>query len=169
MNNAMNIGKLAAATNTPVETIRYYERSGLMPPAARSTGNYRVYTPADAERLAFIRQCRALDMSLDEIRTLLGFADAPAGACAAVNTLLDEHIGHVVQRIDELRRLERQLRTLRKLCHENGAQATAIGDAAAPCGILAGLAQPGVEEGGKAAGPASAHLGGTHARRKARS
>ena len=164
----MNIGKLAEATNTPVETIRYYERSGLMPAPARSSGNYRVYTPTHAERLAFIRQCRALDMSLDEIHTLLALADAPEGACAAVNSLLDEHIDHVAQRIDALRRLERQLRALRKRCDEQGSAATPVSATTAQCGILTGLAQAGGERSGKASDPVSAHIGGAHARRKTR-
>ncbi|HEX5803866.1 MAG TPA: Cd(II)/Pb(II)-responsive transcriptional regulator [Azospira sp.] len=150
----MKIGELAAATGTPADTIRYYERAGLMPAPARSDGNYRVYTAAHAERLAFIRQCRSLDMSLAEIGTLLAFVDAPDGPCDAVNTVLDAHIGHVEQRIGELRRLERQLRTLRAAC--------AVPGTAARCGILAGLAQ------GETSPPrperADRHIGGAHAK-----
>ena len=66
----MRIGNLAEATGTPVETIRFYEREGLIPAAQRSDNNYRMYTAAHAERLAFIRHCRNLDMTLDENRTL---------------------------------------------------------------------------------------------------
>jgi DNA-binding transcriptional MerR regulator len=71
----MRIGELAQASGTPVETIRFYEREGLLPTAARTEGNYRIYTPHHAERLAFIRQCRSLDMTLDEVRVLLRFKD----------------------------------------------------------------------------------------------
>ena len=67
----MRIGPLAEATGTPVETIRFYEREGLIPPARRTENNYRLYTAAHAERLAFIRHYRNLDMTLDEIRSLL--------------------------------------------------------------------------------------------------
>ena len=66
----MRIGDLAEATGTPVETIRFYEREGLIAPPRRSDNNYRMYQPAHAERLAFIRQCRSLDMALDEVRAL---------------------------------------------------------------------------------------------------
>lgn len=128
----MKIGELAAATATPVETIRYYERAGLLVAPARSgSGNYRRYGEADQQRLAFIRRCRALDMTLDEVRTLLAFIDAPGPDCERVNGLLDEHIGHVAARIAELKRLERQLRELRARC-------VALGSGAA-CGILQGL------------------------------
>jgi DNA-binding transcriptional MerR regulator len=73
----MRIGDLAEATGTAVETIRFYEREGLIPAAQRADNNYRMYTAAHAERLAFIRHCRNLDMTLDEIRTLLRLRDAP--------------------------------------------------------------------------------------------
>ncbi|MFT3721450.1 Cd(II)/Pb(II)-responsive transcriptional regulator [Pseudorhodoferax sp.] len=128
----MKIGQLATATDTPVETIRYYERAGLLPAAPRTAGNYRDYDAAHVQRLSFIRHCRALDMALEEIRTLLRFQDAPGGDCAGVNALLDAHIGHVAQRIRELRALERQLRALRGQCRE--------AQAAADCGILKSLA-----------------------------
>jgi len=112
----MRIGDLAGATGTPVETIRYYEREGLIPAAQRSDNNYRLYSAVHAERLAFIRQCRNLDMTLNEIRSLLRLRDAPSENCGAVNALLDEHIGHVAQRIRELRTLERDLKALRARC-----------------------------------------------------
>ncbi len=112
----MRIGDLAQATGTPVETIRFYEREGLIPAARRAENNYRVYTAAHVERLAFIRHCRNLDMTLDEVRALLRLRDAPGGDCGEVNALLDAHIGHVAQRIRELRALERDLKTLRARC-----------------------------------------------------
>ena len=112
----MRIGNLAEATGTPVETIRYYEREGLIPAAQRSDNNYRLYTTAHAERLAFIRHCRNLDMTLDEIRSLLRLRDAPPENCGEINDLLDEHIGHVAKRIRELRALERDLKSLRARC-----------------------------------------------------
>jgi Cd(II)/Pb(II)-responsive transcriptional regulator len=112
----MRIGNLAEATGTPVETIRFYEREGLIPAAQRSDNNYRLYSAAHADRLAFIRQCRNLDMTLDEIRSLLRLRDAPSENCGAVNALLDEHIGHVAQRIRELRALEGDLKSLRARC-----------------------------------------------------
>lgn len=133
----MKIGDLARQTDTPVETIRFYEREGLLPAPARTGSNYRAYEASHAERLSFIRHCRNLDMTLDEIRTLLRFKDHPEADCGGVNDLLDEHIGHVSQRIRELRRLERQLKALRARC-------TAVDDTADHCGILNELSRPDV-------------------------
>lgn len=127
----MKIGALAEATGTPVETIRFYEREGLLPPPARAENNYRLYLPIHVERLAFVRQCRGLDMTLDEIRALIELRDSPAQDCGEINALLDEHIGHVAQRIRELRVLERDLKALRARCTSP--------HAVAECGILSGL------------------------------
>ena len=114
----MRIGELAKVTGTPIETIRFYEREKLVPPPARSEGNYRIYEALHEERLAFIRHCRSLDMALDEIRALLRFKDSPVENCGEVNALLDEHIEHVADRILELRGLEKQLKMLRQQCLE---------------------------------------------------
>ena len=127
----MKIGELAKAAGTQVETIRYYEREGLLPLANRTEGNYRVYDSAHAQRFAFIRHCRCLDMTLDEIRVLLRFKDAPKDNCGEVDQLLEAHITHVVTRIKELKLLERELRSLRAKCSDVGR--------AAACGILEGL------------------------------
>ena len=127
----MKIGELAKATGSLVETIRFYEREGLLPKAARTDANYRMYSQADAERLAFIRNCRNLDMTLNEIRALLSFRDAPAENCGDVNALLDEHIEHVAARIRELKSLEKDLKSLRAQC--------SAAKAARDCGILQGL------------------------------
>lgn len=148
----MKIGELATLTHTPVETIRYYEREGLLPQAARTGGNYRIYNEAQATRLSFIRHCRGLDMTLDEIRTLLRFKDAPTRNCGDVNALLDAHIGHVAARIRELRLLEKQLKSLREQCHE--------AQDAAHCGILNELTDIASRPGRPNAG----HVHGTHAR-----
>lgn len=133
----MKIGDLATLARTQVDTVRYYEREGLLPAAPRSEGNYRIYGPEHVERLAFIRHCRSLDMALEEVRVLLRFKDAPDAACGDVNALLDAHIGHVGARIHELQQLEEQLKGLRRQC-------TGIQDAA-HCGILGGLSAASVE------------------------
>ncbi len=112
----MRIGHLAEITGTPIATIRFYEREGLLPAAERADNNYRLYTTAHTERLSFIRHCRNLDMTLDEIRSLLQFKDAPPVDCSEVNKLLDAHIGHVAHRIRELRALEADLKELRARC-----------------------------------------------------
>lgn len=112
----MKIGELAHVSGTPVETIRFYEREALLPAPDRTESNYRIYTQSHAERLSFIRQCRNLDMALDEVRALLRLRDAPSPDCGGINTLLDDHIGHVAQRIRELRALEKDLKALRARC-----------------------------------------------------
>lgn len=149
----MKIGELARQTATQVETIRYYEREGLLPEAARTEGNYRIYGPSHVERLRFIRNCRSLDMSLDEIRVLLRFKDSPAENCKAVNDLLDDHIGHVAGRIQELQQLEQQLKELRELCQEV--------NNAGRCGILNELAQN-ARQHLKSKPDVSGHIHGAH-------
>lgn len=128
----MKIGELAQVAQCTVETVRYYEKEGLLPEPARTAGNFRVYGPAHLERLRFIRNCRALDMSHDEIHTLLKLADQPAEGCGAVNAVFDQHIAHVEERLQELAQLKRQLIVLRQRCSTE--QATD------DCGILQGLA-----------------------------
>ena len=114
--DVMKIGDLAHRTNTQVETIRFYERTGLLPEPGRNGSNYRIYGDEHTERLSFIRHCRGLDMTLDEIRVLLRFKDAPTESCREVNELLDQHIVHVAERVRELRQLEKQLKGLREAC-----------------------------------------------------
>lgn len=125
------IGELAAQTGASVETIRYYEQQNLLPAPARSDGNYRIYGDCHIKRLQFIRHCRSLDMTLDEIRRLLDFRDTPDGNCAGVNELLDKHIVHVAGRIKELKGLQAQLKQLRGQC--------AVSQSSKDCGILQGL------------------------------
>ncbi len=129
----MKIGDLSAQSGTPVETIRFYEREGLLPKPSRTISNYRIYEGPHVERLTFIRHCRSLDMALDETRALLALQAAPNESCEAVNNVLDEHIEHVAQRIRELTALKKQLVALRGQC----AQAKDV----AHCGILSGLGQ----------------------------
>ncbi|EKT4521661.1 cadmium resistance transcriptional regulator CadR [Pseudomonas putida] len=118
----MKIGELAKATDCAVETIRYYEREQLLPEPARTEGNYRLYTQAHVERLTFIRNCRTLDMTLDEIRSLLTLRDSPDGSCGSVNALIDDHIEHVQARIDGLMALQAQLVELRQRCNAKGSE-----------------------------------------------
>ena len=128
----MKIGELAQVAQCTVETVRYYEKEGLLPIPQRTVANYRSYGSVHSERLRFIRNCRALDMTHEEIRTLLRMLDRPADDCGAVNQLLDEHITHVDVRIGELLQLKQQLDELRRRC-----QIQKTMDA---CGILKGLA-----------------------------
>lgn len=118
MNPSFKIGELAKMTDCPVETIRYYEREELLSEPARSDGNYRLYTQEHVERLTFIRNCRSLDMTLDEIRSLLALRDSPQDQCENVNALIDEHIQHVNTRVASLQALQEQLVDLRQRCSE---------------------------------------------------
>ena len=154
----MKIGELAAATDTPVETIRFYEREGLIPEPARTESNYRTYSPAHTQRLGFIRQCRSLDMALDEIRVLLRFRDEPLENCGEVNKVLDEHIEHVTQRLRELRSLEAQLRELRALCRS--------AQSGQSCGILEHLNTASGSAGSRSRkpSPGHTHVGPVHGR-----
>ncbi|MBT9503447.1 MAG: Cd(II)/Pb(II)-responsive transcriptional regulator [Burkholderiaceae bacterium] len=155
----MKIGELAVATSTQIETIRFYEREGLIPAPGRSAGNYRQYEESHVQRLIFIRRCRSLDMALDEIRALLRFIDRPGADCGEVNQVLDDHIGHVAARIQELRQLEGELQELRSRC-----QSTNPGQ---PCEILRELNHPqGREPTPRAASDVHTHVGAVH-RRKA--
>ena len=124
----MKIGELAKKAGCQVETVRYYEREGLLPAPARSEGNYRLYGAQHLERLVFIRNCRTLDMTLEEIQRLLALRDLPHESCAGINSLVDEHIEHVQARIDSLQALRDQLTELRDRCNDpKGAE---------DCGIL---------------------------------
>jgi Cd(II)/Pb(II)-responsive transcriptional regulator len=124
----MRIGQLGSATGVDVETIRYYEKAGLLAPPARRDNGYRAYGAPHLERLTFIRHCRALDMSLAEIKRLLDFLDQPSAECGDVDRLIEEQLIRVRTRIDSLCALERQLAALRSCC--------AAPQTAADCGIL---------------------------------
>lgn len=135
----MRIGELATAAGTTVETVRYYEKEGLLPAPDRGLNNYRSYGPSHLERLRLIRNCRALDMTQDEIRAILSLADNHQAGCGPINELFDEHISHVDERIAELTQLKTQLTELRQRC------LSAHPDAE-NCGILHGLSEMQVEE-----------------------
>nr|WP_294865930.1 Cd(II)/Pb(II)-responsive transcriptional regulator [uncultured Pseudogulbenkiania sp.] len=149
----MKIGELAKQAGCPVETVRYYEREGLLPAAVRDqANNYRRYDHGHVERLTFIRRCRALDMTHGEIRALLQARVEPDASCESINELIDAHLQHVQARMAELQALERQLIDLRGQCL--AARATR------DCGILRELDQPGDVTWRGPATPAS-HLGGS--------
>ncbi|MFE8072446.1 Cd(II)/Pb(II)-responsive transcriptional regulator [Marinobacteraceae bacterium S3BR75-40.1] len=145
----MRIGQLARKAGCSVETLRYYEQRGLIPAPYRSASNYRYYGGDAVERVCFIRRCRDLDMTLDEIQQLLAIRDEPATACASVNQVVDAHLQHVSDRLAELQALKADLEQIQRQCNHDGT--------AADCGILQELQE---SEGGGGLKPG--HIPGAH-------
>jgi len=105
----LSIGQLASQTGTKVETIRFYEKNGLLPAPARTEGNYRAYEPDHLNRLSFIRRARDLGFSLDQIRALLALSDDKCQSCAAVDRIANEHRAEVERKIADLMALKGEL------------------------------------------------------------
>lgn len=122
----MKIGELATRAGCDVQTVRFYEREGLLEAPQREASGYRRYAERHLQRLQFIRHCRSLDIPLPEVRELLRLAAAPEQSCAQVDSLLDTHIAHVRQRLKALRTLEKQLVALRGRCDGDPSHACAI-------------------------------------------
>ena len=135
----MRIGELARRTDCDVETIRYYEKSGLMEEPRRNSAGYREYGPEHQERLQFIRHCRSLQMGLADIRLLLEQRSRPTAGCHRVNALIDRQIERIQAQMAALRTLEQQLTTLRHQCGEP--------HSIRECGILQHLAEPAGRQG----------------------
>lgn len=112
----MRISDLAKATNCDIETIRFYEKTGLLEPPPRATNGYREYQPQHQDRLLFIRQCRSLQMGLPEIKDLLQLKQQPKAGCHEVDKVLDQQIKRVQSQIQTLQLLEEQLVALRNRC-----------------------------------------------------
>lgn len=112
------IGAVSKHTGTNIETIRYYERIGLLPVPARSSGGYRQYGTAHLKRLNFIRRARALGFSIGEVRTLLRLADTRKRPCAEVRVVAEAHLKDVRAKIVDLRRMEKVLKATVARCAE---------------------------------------------------
>lgn len=112
----MKIGEIAKLTHTQVETIRYYEKEGLIAEPDRQENGYRAYGQSHLERLSFIRHCRSLDMPLAEIRLLVDFIDKPRRNCKDIDALVEEQLKRVKARLKSMRALEKQLEVLRARC-----------------------------------------------------
>lgn len=112
----MNIGRLSQLTGVSSETIRYYEKEKLMPPAARSANNYRIYDQIHVERLTFIKNCRAFDMTHDEIHQILNEVSQADSDCSAINHIIKDHLSHLDERIQELLQLKEKLTEIGDRC-----------------------------------------------------
>jgi Cu(I)-responsive transcriptional regulator len=119
MTGAILIGQLAKASSCKVQTIRYYEQIGLLPKPLRSAGNQRVYLPDHLDRLVFIRHCRALGFSLDEIRKLLHLAGDSNKSCGEVDEIAQVHLVEVEEKIKHLEGLRQELKRIINGCKED--------------------------------------------------
>ena len=108
----MTRGELARHGQVNPETIRYYERSGLLPPAPRSEAGYRLFDPAAVQRIRFIKRAQAVGFSLDEIRTLLDLQFAPEATCGDVRAMVETKIGEIERKIGLLQAMRDELRVL---------------------------------------------------------
>ena len=124
----MRIGELARQAGVDVQTVRYYEREGLLDAPGRTGAGYRAYGPEHLERLNFVRHCRSLDMPLAEIKRLIELSTEKAVSCDEVNALVRTHLGRVQAKRKSLEALEKQLAALNAQCES--------GHRVADCGIL---------------------------------
>jgi Cd(II)/Pb(II)-responsive transcriptional regulator len=124
----MKIGELASQAGVDVQTVRYYEREGLLDAPARTPSGYRAYGPQHLERLNFVRHCRSLDMPLAEIRRLIELSNDTRVSCDQVNELVRAHLERVQAKRKALQTLEGQLQALSAQCES--------GHRVADCGIL---------------------------------
>lgn len=128
---SFTIGHLARATGAKAEMIRYYERIGIMPEPARSGGNYRVYSEDHARRLAFVRRCRDLGFTLEQVRDLLRLSDQRDRPCDEVDAIARQHLAAVESKIGDLSRLAQELRHISSQCR---------GGAISDCRVIEALA-----------------------------
>jgi MerR family transcriptional regulator, mercuric resistance operon regulatory protein len=123
------IGTLSAETGVNIETIRYYEKIGLIPAPPRTEGRQRVYDGTHLKRLTFIRRSRELGFSLDEIRALLGLVRGGDLSCAKVKTMTEQHVTDIRRKVKDLKKLERVLTELAAKCRGNAVPDCPILDA----------------------------------------
>ncbi len=112
----MRIGTLARRSGCHIETVRFYEKKGLLDPPSREANGYRCYTDAHWVQLNFIRHCRSLGMSLGDIGRLLELQADPGLTCDEINRLVDTQIARIHEQVETLRMLEQQLHALRNTC-----------------------------------------------------
>ena len=126
------IGDLAKRTGTKVETIRYYERIGLLPAPARTGGNYRAYDEGHLGRLSFIRRARDLGFPLDDVRELLSLSDRRDRSCAAVDVIARQHLAEVERKLADLTMLRDELAGIIGQCRQGTIADCRIIEALAP-------------------------------------
>lgn len=137
MSARLSIGLVARRTGATVPTVRYYEDVGLLPPAARTEAGQRSYDEASIRRLVFIRRCRDLGFSIEQVRELVGLVDERDRPCAEVRDIAAAHLEQVRKKLEELKALEASLNAFVCSCDTSCA-----GGPAVDCTILEDLALP---------------------------
>jgi MerR family mercuric resistance operon transcriptional regulator len=115
-----SIGQLAKQAGCKVETVHYYEKTGLMPEPPRTEGGHRIYALTDVKRLNFIRRSRELGFSIEKIKQLLRFIDEPNHYCGEVKAMAMQQAREVQQKIEDLQRLKEALNTMVTQCKGEG-------------------------------------------------
>jgi len=114
--STMTIGKLARSAGVGVETVRFYERKGLLDEPARGESGYRQYVPGTLTRLRFIRQAKELGFTLPEIQELLSLRGSPAASCSEIQERIQAKLGDIQEKIDSLERMKRALHRMAGIC-----------------------------------------------------
>ena len=127
------IGDLAKATGTKVETIRYYERIGVLAAPGRTRGNYRAYALEDLGRLSFVRRARDLGFGLEQVRELLSLSHQKKRSCDAVDAIARAHLAEVDRKLTDLKAMRRELDRIIRQCSRG---------TIAECRIIEALAPP---------------------------
>ena len=112
----MKIGELSKKSGCSIQTIRYYEREGLLLNPNRSEGNFRLYDSKALKQLEFVKHCRSLDISLNDIKRLIELKNKPEESCSSVNALIDQQLALVNKRMKELRALKAELQQMASAC-----------------------------------------------------
>lgn len=154
----LSIGALARAAGVGVETIRFWEREGLLPRPPRSAGGHRLYGREAVDRLRFLRHARGLGFSLAEVRALLALASGEAGGCAEVRVLAERHLAAVRARIARLERMAAVLEGTLARCARGETRCPLIAALAEPWGPLEAEPEPPLAE-ATSAGPAGGSRG----------
>ena len=133
----MRIGELARAAGVKAETIRYYEREGIVPKPGRSAGGRRLYSSDEIAKLRFVRRCRDLGYPISIIQTFLSLTAQTGRSCGEVKTMAEDHLGEINAKIENLTRLREALLSLSKNCD----------DGTAACPMLDALMKDGFGDG----------------------
>ena len=112
----LTIGKVAKAAEVSIDTLRYYERIGMVSPVMRLDSGYRIYDPSSVRTLRFIKQAQGLGFTLDEIRQLIDLRTPTSARCGTVRKKAEKHLSDVKDRIGDLRRMQSALEKLIARC-----------------------------------------------------